>query len=111
MLEIQVAITSARLATSSKLQSVSPFETEIHIKHWYTTALWLSPGCSKEFRDHQKPTQRKPTRTKGRLLEIYSACNAAEHPRAYFRTPSRAVAASLTWRDQQKLAGWQTTPL
>ena len=83
-------------------------QTEMHAKHWYTTALLLSPGCGKEIRSYQKTKESKPTRTKARLLDTYNVCNAAEHPRAYFGIPSRAVAASLTQRGEQKLAGRQT---
>lgn len=52
---------------------------------------------------HWKPMWNKPTR------ETYKVCNAAENPTAYFGIPSRAVAASPTWRDG-RLAG-HTTPL
>lgn len=67
LLEIQVAITTARLPASSPHH---------HLQTGAQSTGALLPSCS--------------------LLEMYSVCCAAEHP--------RAVAAPLTHRDGQTLA-------
>lgn len=114
LLKIQIAIARAWLATSSKPQSTSPItdggQLKIHTKHWYTTALLLSPGCGSFVAT--KTNAKKIFQNKSKAFGDLQCMQCCRAPQGLFWDPLQGCSCFPNMEGSTE-TGWQadTTPL